>query len=378
MKTPMSSNTKVTKDEKCESVDSTKYRGLIGSLLYLTASRPDIMFSVCLCARFQEAPKTSHIEAVKRIFRYIKDTTHLGLWYPKGTGIETVVYSDCEHARDYVDRKSTSGIFMFVRFCLTSWFSKKQTALAISTTEVEYISARKACQQALWMKQALIDYDAEHWVPNPDDGTYDVEGIRSRRPANISQADWEAQLAFWLDPKNAARSRSLAVLRDMQMENSATREYPSLIQTYFDTHTVDGVFLRDEERRLYEGMLRLQGLGPNTPTGVPYTDDEIMAIVRQGKQRGNLPDVGTVLVRQGRDVLEPRCTHTADVDELKRTNKQLKKQMDMIMKVVRSDDNMSQLLMQLQSQNDVGSCSESGGGGDDEDEDEDADDDEDS
>ncbi|GKB55952.1 retrovirus-related pol polyprotein from transposon TNT 1-94 [Tanacetum coccineum] len=110
MKTPMSSDTKLTKDEECESVDSTKYQGMIGSLLYLTASRPDIMFSVCLCARFQEAPKTSHLEAVKRIFQYIKGTTHLGLWYPKGTGIETVVYVDSDHAGDYVDRKSTSGI----------------------------------------------------------------------------------------------------------------------------------------------------------------------------------------------------------------------------------------------------------------------------
>ncbi|GJS20883.1 zinc finger, CCHC-type containing protein [Tanacetum coccineum] len=108
MKTPMSSDTKLTKDEECESVDSTKYRGMIGSLLYLTTSRPDIMFSVCLCARFQEAPKTSHLEAVKRIFRYIKGTTHLGLWYPKGTDIETVVYADSDHAGDYVDRKSTS------------------------------------------------------------------------------------------------------------------------------------------------------------------------------------------------------------------------------------------------------------------------------
>ncbi|GJR56984.1 retrovirus-related pol polyprotein from transposon TNT 1-94 [Tanacetum coccineum] len=149
MKTPMSSDTKLTKDEECESVDSTKYRGMIGSLLYLTASRPDIMFSVCLCARFQEAPKTSHLEAVKRIFQYIKGTTHLGLWYPKGTGIETVVYADSDHAGDYVDRKSTSGICTFMGCCLTSWFSKKQTALAISTTEAKYVSARKACQQAL-------------------------------------------------------------------------------------------------------------------------------------------------------------------------------------------------------------------------------------
>ncbi|GJS25235.1 retrovirus-related pol polyprotein from transposon TNT 1-94 [Tanacetum coccineum] len=159
MKTPMSSDTKLTKDEECESVDSTKYRGMIGSLLYLTTSRPDIMFSVCLCARFQEAPKTSHLEAVKRIFRYIKGTTHLGLWYPKGIGIETVVYVDSDHAGDYMDRKSTSGICTFVRCCLISWFSKKQTSLAISTTEAEYVNAGKACQQALWMKQALIDYD---------------------------------------------------------------------------------------------------------------------------------------------------------------------------------------------------------------------------
>ncbi|GKB54075.1 retrovirus-related pol polyprotein from transposon TNT 1-94 [Tanacetum coccineum] len=91
MKTLMSSYTKLTKDEEYELVDSTKYRGMIGSLLYLTASRLDIMFSVCLCARFQEDLKTSHLEAVKRIFRYIKGTTHLRLWYPKGTGMETVV-----------------------------------------------------------------------------------------------------------------------------------------------------------------------------------------------------------------------------------------------------------------------------------------------
>nr|GEX35540.1 hypothetical protein [Tanacetum cinerariifolium] len=144
MKTLMSSDTRLIKDEECESVDNTKYRGIIGSLLFLTASRPDIMFSVCLCTRFQEAPKTSYFEAVKRIFRYIKGTTQLGLWYLKGTSIETVVYVDSDHAGDYVDRKSTSGICTFVGCCLTSWFLKKQIALAISTTEAEYVSAGKA------------------------------------------------------------------------------------------------------------------------------------------------------------------------------------------------------------------------------------------
>ncbi|GJU59962.1 hypothetical protein Tco_1237728 [Tanacetum coccineum] len=159
MKTPMSSDTKLMKDKECESVDSTKYRGMTSSLLYLTASRPDIMFSICLCASFQEAPKTSLLEEIKRIFRYIKGTMPLRLWYPKWTDIETVVYADSDHAGDYVDRKSTSSICESVGCCLTSWFSKKQTALAISTTEAEYVSAGKACQQALWMKQALIDYD---------------------------------------------------------------------------------------------------------------------------------------------------------------------------------------------------------------------------
>lgn len=96
---------------------------------------------------------------VKRIFRYIKGTIHLRLFYTKGTGVQTIIYADFDHAGDYVDRKSTSGICTFMGCCLTSWFSKKQTALAISKTEAEYVSARKVYQQALYMKQALIDYD---------------------------------------------------------------------------------------------------------------------------------------------------------------------------------------------------------------------------
>ncbi|GJZ27162.1 hypothetical protein Tco_0571415 [Tanacetum coccineum] len=156
-KTPMSTEIKLTKDDEAYFVDSSKYQGMIGSLLYLTASGADIMFSVCLCARFQENPKTTHLEAVKRIFRYIRGTTHLGLWYPKGTGIETIVYADSDHTGNYVNRKS-SDVYTLMGCCLTSWFAKKQTTPAISMTGAEYVSAGKACQQALWMKQALIDY----------------------------------------------------------------------------------------------------------------------------------------------------------------------------------------------------------------------------
>ncbi|GJY87264.1 hypothetical protein Tco_0501892, partial [Tanacetum coccineum] len=114
IKTLMSSQTKLTRDEDGEPIDDTKYHDMIGSLLYLTASRPNIMFSVCLCARLQESSKTSHLEAVKRIFRYIKGTTYLGLWYLKGTGIETIVHADSDHAGDYVDRKSISGVCTFM------------------------------------------------------------------------------------------------------------------------------------------------------------------------------------------------------------------------------------------------------------------------
>ncbi|GKB76433.1 hypothetical protein Tco_0943328 [Tanacetum coccineum] len=158
-KTPMSTEIKLTKDDESDSVDCIKYRGMIGSLLYLTASRPDIMFSICLCARFQENSKTTHLESVKRIFRCIRGTIHYGLWYPKGTIIETIVYTYSDHAGNYADRKSTSGVCTFMGCCLTSWFAKKQTAFAISMTGAEYVSAEKACQQALWMKQSLIDYD---------------------------------------------------------------------------------------------------------------------------------------------------------------------------------------------------------------------------
>ncbi|GKD85036.1 hypothetical protein Tco_1356190 [Tanacetum coccineum] len=155
----MSRKSVLTLDKDSESIDSTKYRGMIGSLLYLTASRPDIMFSVCLCARFKENPMVSHLEAVKIILRYIKRTQHLGLWYPKDAGVNVLVYANSDHACDIVDRKSTSGICTFIGPCLTSWFSKKQTSLANSITESDYVAAERACQQALWIKQAVVDYN---------------------------------------------------------------------------------------------------------------------------------------------------------------------------------------------------------------------------
>ncbi|GJT37454.1 retrovirus-related pol polyprotein from transposon TNT 1-94 [Tanacetum coccineum] len=93
------------------------------------------------------------------ISKYREELHILGLWYTKRTRVETVVYADSDHASDYIDHKSTSSVCTFMGYCLTSWFAKKQMALAISTTEAKYVSTGKTCQQALWMKQALIDYD---------------------------------------------------------------------------------------------------------------------------------------------------------------------------------------------------------------------------
>ncbi|XP_070022018.1 secreted RxLR effector protein 161-like [Nicotiana sylvestris] len=134
---------------------------MIGSLLYLTASKPDILFSVGLCARFQENPKESHLTVVKRILRYLKGTTDLCLWYPKGSNFNLVGYADAEYAGFLVERKITSGMAHFLGSCPVSWATKKQNSVALSTTEAEYVATASCCAQLPWIKQQLIDFSIE-------------------------------------------------------------------------------------------------------------------------------------------------------------------------------------------------------------------------
>ena len=122
------------------------YRSMIGSLLYVTASRPDVLFSVCICARFQSSLRESHLKATKRILRYLKCTQNFGLWYPKGAKFELVGYSDLDYVGCKVERKSTSGTCQLLG---SSWSSKKQNSVALSTTKAEYISAGSCCAQIL-------------------------------------------------------------------------------------------------------------------------------------------------------------------------------------------------------------------------------------
>jgi hypothetical protein len=131
---------------------------MIGSLLYLCASRPDIMLSVCMCARFQTDPKVVHLRAVKRIMRYLVYTPKFGLWYPKGSTFDLIGYFDVDWVGCKIDRKSTSGTCQFLGRSLVSWASKKQNSVALSTAEVKYIVAGHCCAQLLWMRQTLRDY----------------------------------------------------------------------------------------------------------------------------------------------------------------------------------------------------------------------------
>jgi hypothetical protein len=138
-----------------KSVDQKVYRSMIGSLLYLCASRPNIMLSVCIYARFQSDPKECHIVAVECILRYLVHTHYIGPWYPKGSTFDLIGYLDFDYAGCKVDRKSTSGTCHFLGRSLMSWSSKKYTSVALC----EYVVIGQCCVQLLWMRQTLRDID---------------------------------------------------------------------------------------------------------------------------------------------------------------------------------------------------------------------------
>ncbi|WVZ49113.1 LOW QUALITY PROTEIN: hypothetical protein U9M48_000494 [Paspalum notatum var. saurae] len=153
MATPMDIKIALDEDEEGKAVDQREFQGMTGSLLYLTATRPDIQFAVCLCARYKASPRISHHGAVKRIFRYPKFTPELGLWYSLG------FFSFFERMRTLlVARLITNQLPAHARTSLDSWSSCKQASVSLSTTEAEYIAAASCCSQLLWMKATLSDF----------------------------------------------------------------------------------------------------------------------------------------------------------------------------------------------------------------------------
>ncbi|GKD45434.1 hypothetical protein Tco_1270079 [Tanacetum coccineum] len=139
--TPVDLEKPLVKDRDADDVDVYLYRSMIGSLMYLTTSRPDIKFAVCVCARFQVTPKTSYLLVVKRIFRYLKGKPTLGLWYSRNSSFELVAYTDSNYAGATQDRKSTTGGCQFLGNRLILWQCKKQTVVATFITEAEYVAA---------------------------------------------------------------------------------------------------------------------------------------------------------------------------------------------------------------------------------------------
>nr|KYP56316.1 Copia protein [Cajanus cajan] len=159
MKTPMHPLTSLGLDKESLDVDNTMYQGMVGSLLYLTTSRPDIMFSVCICARFQVRPKEVHLQAIKRILRYLKGKADLGISFYRSQNFSLLGYYDADYARDKWERKSSRGGCHFLGRCLVSWTSKRQRTITLSTCEAKYVAAGQGLTQLLWIKHQLEDYD---------------------------------------------------------------------------------------------------------------------------------------------------------------------------------------------------------------------------
>nr|GFC04688.1 uncharacterized mitochondrial protein AtMg00810-like [Tanacetum cinerariifolium] len=156
--TPMVEKSKLDEDKEGKAVDPSNYRGMIGTLLYLTASRPDLRFAICMCARYQAWPTEKHVHAVKRIFRYLRGIVHQGLWYPKDSSVALTAFADADHAGCQDTYRSTSGSVQFLGERLISWSSKRQKSTAISSTKAKYIVLSSCCAQILWMRSQLSDY----------------------------------------------------------------------------------------------------------------------------------------------------------------------------------------------------------------------------
>jgi hypothetical protein len=146
-KTPMALNGHFKLHEEGKSIDQRLYRSMIGSLLYLCAFRPDIILSVCMCARFQANLEEYHLVAIKRMLRYLVHTPNLDLWYPKGSTFDLCDYSDSDYVGCKVERNSTTGTYQLLGQSLVSWSSKKQNCVALSIVESEYIAVGACCAQ---------------------------------------------------------------------------------------------------------------------------------------------------------------------------------------------------------------------------------------
>ncbi|XP_050876909.1 secreted RxLR effector protein 161-like [Lathyrus oleraceus] len=191
--TPMEPGTKLSKFDGGEHVEAGKYRSLVGSLRYLTCTRPDISLSVGIVSRFMEEPVYTHWKALKRILRYIQGTVSLGMFYSNSEKYKLVGYSDSDWCGDIDDRKSTSGYVFFMGNTAFTWLSKKQQIVTLSTCEAEYVAASWWICHAIWLRRLMSKMELE------------------QKDATIIQVDNRSAIELAKNPVNNERSKHIDV-----------------------------------------------------------------------------------------------------------------------------------------------------------------------
>ncbi|GJV90260.1 hypothetical protein Tco_1538073 [Tanacetum coccineum] len=226
----MVDRTKLDEDLPGKPVDPTNYYGMIGSLMYLTSSRPDLVFTVCMYAWYQAKPTEKHLHAVKRIFRYLKRTLNMGLWYSKDIGIALTAYADVDHVGCQDTRRSTSASVQFLGDNLVSWSSKKQKSIAISSTDAKYIALSGCCAHILWMRSQLTDYGFEfNKIPLYCDNKSAIALYLENRVVELYFVKTEYQLAA-IFLKALARERLEFLINKLGMKIMSPETLKSLVE----------------------------------------------------------------------------------------------------------------------------------------------------
>ena len=152
---PIVPGSKISKEGNGNLVDETCYKQLVGSLMYLTATRPDMMFIICLISRYMAKPMEIHLQTAKRALRYLKGTVNYGIHYKRGEDGEVLAFTDSDYAGDMDYKKSTSGYVFLMGSSAVSWCSKKQPIVTLSTTKAEFVAAAVCVCQGIWIKRIL-------------------------------------------------------------------------------------------------------------------------------------------------------------------------------------------------------------------------------
>ncbi|GJT67901.1 hypothetical protein Tco_1019381 [Tanacetum coccineum] len=212
--TPMVEKSKLDEDKEGKAIDPSHYRGMIGTLLYLTASRPDLQFAICMCARYQARPTEKHLHAVKRIFRYLRGTVNRGLWYPKDSSIALTAFADADHAGCQDTRRSTSGSMQFLGDRLVSWSSKRaKSAAIIQYGEVNlllYVRDVSEHEDNDDMKKELESDNIGDTINHPKFSTSDDEAIKIQKRRTLR----------WIKPEDQAKTK----LEENQSQHAPTKK----------------------------------------------------------------------------------------------------------------------------------------------------------